>query len=418
MGGQRVLREFALTMSSVASLASVSVPNESISRSVSFPDTPSSVLTGAAAVEVAKELNLPTHAVKPFGESDGVLSAVFVAQWSEHKRVFVKTPPTHDFLHLLCREQQLFKREAACLRQCAAKEAEKCATLYVPHLVRESASCLAMHHLGDLGFSNVPEQRTRTVRGSTLRTPLSFEHARQALTALAEFHALFFDDESVLSEFDKLFSEEAHRNFIMSAFDDGVADLKRLERKGVVQADVVASVEQMRGQFDEDNAHVPRTCFLIHGDLWSPNLMWRANRVAFVDFQWTKRGEPLHDVYYLLFSAMETEARRSNFEALLEHYVARLLSLISIEKHKKALQFLRGSEQHARAVRQTTAQLIAGGCDLFLSVEGEVGHEERTGSELESRFFAMLHDLGKLEQRYRRYTSDLQTDSDVRSSSC
>ncbi|VDM41562.1 unnamed protein product [Toxocara canis] len=75
---------------------------------------------------------------------------------------------------------------------------------------------------------------------------------------------------------------------------------------------------------------------LVHGDLWSGNVIWRKNGqrnklVAIVDWQLVHPGTPCEDIARMMSSSLSAKDRRQQLDAILERYYTKLTEYLHTE---------------------------------------------------------------------------------------
>lgn len=76
---------------------------------------------------------------------------------------------------------------------------------------------------------------------------------------------------------------------------------------------------------------------LVHGDLWTNNIMFKGNQTRLLDYQLSLHGPPILDFIQLVFSSANGEIIKGHFDELLKHYHTNLLSNLKLLEYKKKL---------------------------------------------------------------------------------
>ncbi len=173
-----------------------------------------------------------------------------------------------------------------------------------------------------------------TLRGASFPNVLadiSLDQLRGLLDTLAALHAQFWNSPQFASG---LAWVETHlaggvadlMNNLAPAYIQHEIDTQRFKselvgRLGTTGAELLAGVRAVQ----RHQATLPQT--LLHGDTHLGNTYLPAgNRGGLLDWQLTVRGHHMHDVNYLITTALPIAERRRHERALLAHYLDRLAS--------------------------------------------------------------------------------------------
>lgn len=166
--------------------------------------------------------------------------------------------------------------------------------------------------LEDVGRGRVGDQ----VRGN------SAADARQAVLALAEHHAMFWEKTSAL-------------DFLIDFHDDGICRILEASYRGALEPTFTGYAEHFTPALRElavavgerttalMKRNLQRPLTVCHGDFRADNLFYDlpdGKSPAVVDFQISGRGFGLLDVAYHLTQSVTTEVRREIERPLLEDY--------------------------------------------------------------------------------------------------
>jgi len=160
-------------------------------------------------------------------------------------------------------------------------------------------------------------------------TPVTVEQVRALLDNLALVHARFWGDPRLTTEF----------NFVQTHVDGELASFMREYVPDVIQSEIENEnfkrelVERLRTSGDElrrstEALHrhqqtLPFT--LLHGDTHIGNTyLMPGNKGGLLDWQLMVRGHHMHDVNYLITTALSIGTRRAHERELLAYYLDRL----------------------------------------------------------------------------------------------
>lgn len=170
-----------------------------------------------------------------------------------------------------------------------------------------------------------------TLRGATFPTVLddvSVEEVRALLATLARLHARFWNSERFGSDLSWVESHLAGgvaelMNGLAPAYIQHEIDTQRFKRElvgrlGTTGDALLAGVQGVQ----RHQARGPTT--LLHGDTHIGNTYLVGDQGGLLDWQLSVRGHPMHDVSYLVTTALSTADRRAHERDLLAFYLNRL----------------------------------------------------------------------------------------------
>ncbi|MEQ8843065.1 MAG: hypothetical protein RIB98_18975 [Acidimicrobiales bacterium] len=152
------------------------------------------------------------------------------------------------------------------------------------------------------------------------------DQAFAAITALAQWHAAFWNDASL-----------ATLEWLPASTDPVVAGYGQIfdmtwgmcvDRLGGVDAEIDTAARLGRGYFDRavhEFSTGDRT--LVHGDARLDNLRFGPDRAVLLDFQLAAHGRGIYDVAFFCAGSLRTEDRRRLEPALIDHYRSTLAGL-------------------------------------------------------------------------------------------
>lgn len=197
----------------------------------------------------------------------------------------------------------------------------------------ETPRCIGATHdpgTGSFGLG-LEDLRARGAAFSNVQTPLQIADLQSLLGSAARLHARYWEsarfatdlqwvETHVQGALHELFS---HPGLVPALIRQQVADVqfKRefVESVGQTPKSLHAQVRRVQAH----QAHLPRT--LLHGDLHTGNTYRLPDgKGGVVDWQLAVRGFCLHDVTYLLVTALSVEQRRRHERELLAWYLDRL----------------------------------------------------------------------------------------------
>lgn len=174
--------------------------------------------------------------------------------------------------------------------------------------------------------------RERGARFPNVTTPVSLDELRALLDQLAMLHARFWQSEELIGRLGLIrphIEGELHRFFMAP---DAVPALVRSEirteqfKREIVEAtgtDESALYDAvLRTQHYQ--SHLPYT--LCHGDCHIGNTYFLPDGGGLLDWQLTARGRYIHDVSYLIITALSVAQRRASERDLITYYLALLAS--------------------------------------------------------------------------------------------
>lgn len=80
---------------------------------------------------------------------------------------------------------------------------------------------------------------------------------------------------------------------------------------------------------------------LNHGDIWSNNIMFsyddkqHLKETCFVDFQMSKYGSPIYDLYYFILSSAALDIKLDSFDFFIKYYHDHLIENLKLLEYKK-----------------------------------------------------------------------------------
>ncbi|XP_017477775.1 PREDICTED: uncharacterized protein LOC108367629, partial [Rhagoletis zephyria] len=86
---------------------------------------------------------------------------------------------------------------------------------------------------------------------------------------------------------------------------------------------------------------------LNHGDFWANNIMFqydafgKIKETYFVDFQCSRYGSPVHDLYNLLLSSTQYEIKLKHFDYFIKYYHDQLIECLKLLRYPKKLPALK-----------------------------------------------------------------------------
>lgn len=224
-------------------------------------------------------------------------------------RMVAKIPTNDEMIRELLAPAQVFEREARFYQDVAPKLGDLVPDAYFVGCDVENDDYFLL--MEDLGANRCGDQAAGC----------SVDDAKAALTALAKFHASFWENDALASiewmprmdddgmkigEVIYTSSLDGFKAVFADAIDPACADL--IDRFG-------PNVPQLLDRM----AAMPNT--ISHFDFRLDNLFFDGSGgVQMIDFQTSSKGGGVYDVGYLLSQSVNTDDRRANEEALLRTY--------------------------------------------------------------------------------------------------
>jgi Ser/Thr protein kinase RdoA (MazF antagonist) len=165
-------------------------------------------------------------------------------------------------------------------------------------------------------------------RFSNVTTPITVQQLQSLLSSLAVLHGKYWDSprfEDELSWVQPHIAGELHELFfrLVPALIQHEVDTVQFKRELVeMVGQTAASLEAQTKKVQAHQATLPRT--LCHGDAHIGNTYLIKDRGGFVDWQLTAHGHHMHDVHYLIITALSVEQRRAHERDLLRYYLDQL----------------------------------------------------------------------------------------------
>jgi hypothetical protein len=173
--------------------------------------------------------------------------------------------------------------------------------------------------------------REREARFPDVTTPVSLDEVRSLLDVLAALHARFWRSPDLLERHASIRSHTDGDLFRFFMAPDSVPALVRAEfaaeqfKREMVEAigtSEAALYDAVR-RVQHHQAGLPFT--LCHGDCHIGNTyLLPQGKAGLLDWQLTARGYFMHDVSYLIITALSVAARRENERGLISYYLQRL----------------------------------------------------------------------------------------------
>lgn len=192
---------------------------------------------------------------------------------------------------------------------------------------------VVLEDMSTYGFKTIEKQ-----------TPFDMAHSKVALKTLAKFHSASIAYEakrqkadpnySLLKQHpeiftDKVFSHEenAATKWLKSSIKGVFGIIANMPETGKVSNDTFITKlgEFMDSIADSVEPSTSTTCAVLHGDLWSNNVLFRYEderpvESVLIDFQILKYGVPAMDVVQLLISNTRKQFRTEHLNNLLNYY--------------------------------------------------------------------------------------------------
>mmetsp|Transcript_3754 Transcript_3754/g.6054 ORF Transcript_3754/g.6054 Transcript_3754/m.6054 type:complete len:359 (-) Transcript_3754:60-1136(-) len=266
------------------------------------------------AAEVASRLGVPESKVEDSSLSGG-FSKLFQVSVDEHA-VLAKTLPVEaesdEFVNeLFSREQRFYHYAGPAIH--AGQAINESLSLRIPQILHSSHGIIAMEDLRQALYKPCSSEKLLSVAEMT-----------RIVGALAEFHALPL----IGSEQSRFPIHRFPPRSDWEGFGEGVtpmvvAGIQRLKDEDFVTPQIVKSLERAE-IVDTLTASVEGPSVLCHGDCWMENwLLHPKGFVATIDFQFVGQGLAADDLVLLLFTGMESSARRKYWDHLLHVYASR-----------------------------------------------------------------------------------------------
>lgn len=185
---------------------------------------------------------------------------------------------------------------------------------------------------------------------------LDLQHVENVLDLMAKYHsasAVYFETIKPYSErlmvgpFDKrnreMFTDfnkkisSALKEALIRNYDNGEYYANKLVRGVYEHTDEILDFFKVKP--DEFNV-------LTHGDCWSDNIMFKYNdknelkETKFVDFQKSKYGSPVSDLYNFLLTSVSLDIKIKQFDHFISYYHERLAMNLEVLGYPKAIPSL------------------------------------------------------------------------------
>lgn len=188
---------------------------------------------------------------------------------------------------------------------------------------------------------------------------LDMEHCKSVLKLLAEFHAV----SAIYYELNGPYPE----NLTVGIFREDLLPMFvefNMGIKSVLKPLMTSMKEYTNGEyyaeklFKNDHAayykqghkqisdvNYDQFNVLNHGDIWSNNIMfnYEGNRLqdtCFVDFQMSKYGSPIYDLYYFILSSAGLDIKLESFDYFIKYYHDHLIENLKLLEYTKTFPTL------------------------------------------------------------------------------
>ncbi|KAJ8895514.1 hypothetical protein PR048_000850 [Dryococelus australis] len=196
---------------------------------------------------------------------------------------------------------------------------------------------------------------------------LDLDHCLLVMKSLGRYHAVSValhdrDPQLVESFKENFFSEEATSDFVKSLSRSSIVSIANLARLWPEGGETMASkllhvadtiCERLRQQLSPEHN---RLNVLIHGDLWTNNMLFKYNEVTgsvedirLVDFQQACYTSCAIDLQYFIHTSPRDDVRVEHTEDILREYHSELCSTLQLlGQEKKAVTFEELMEEYER----------------------------------------------------------------------
>ncbi len=166
----------------------------------------------------------------------------------------------------------------------------------------------------------------RGARFMTVAEKMTLEEARRVVSALARFHARFWDSAQLSSDLAWMKAHNHNPNYRVERFISGAALGPAARRfSELVPPALRAAIPRLIAERDQlEDAWAQRPLTLIHGDAHVGNLYFLPDAVGFLDWQVVQHGQGMRDVSYFLINSVPTDLRRAHERELIGHYLSAL----------------------------------------------------------------------------------------------
>ncbi|NQX90054.1 MAG: phosphotransferase [Halioglobus sp.] len=198
-----------------------------------------------------------------------------------------------------------------------------------PELDIETPACFGGDHYAGTGTFGIAMEdlRQRGVHFANVNSKVSLDHVRSLLSLLAELHAAYWASPRFVADLAWLHPHTSGDIYTLFNHPDMVpAMIAREIAENQFKRELVESVgqsaERLYREFRKLQRHqstLPQT--LCHGDTHIGNsYLFEDGRAGLLDWQLMAKGYCMHDVTYLLATALGVADRRRHEGALLEFY--------------------------------------------------------------------------------------------------
>jgi aminoglycoside phosphotransferase len=241
-------------------------------------------------------LSTSEEKIKEFS-SEGMLSSMFLYKENEDNINIIKTKPNNEFALELYNNNNLFEREIIIYKYFQNFDNEKY-TFIIPKYKNSNEEFLVLEYLDEEKYTHFK-----------LKDSITMENIILIIEGLADFH-------SFLSK--KNIETNNENNFLKLVFELGLKDLKmKSENNLFLNLEQYSYLESL---FDYILGLKPPSKTIIHGDFWLPNILL-GSKVCFLDFQWARMDCFSIDLLVFLFTSVNSNIRRENFNKFCDIYL-------------------------------------------------------------------------------------------------
>ncbi|XP_017477777.1 PREDICTED: uncharacterized protein LOC108367630 [Rhagoletis zephyria] len=208
----------------------------------------------------------------------------------------------------------------------------------------------------EFGVILMEDLRQRGFKNANRLEGFDMEHTKCALKKLAQWHATSAVRVETKGKYPKIVSSGIFTEEFLAAMKPmHLASIKLFNECVRTYDGHEAYIDSMQRTqeriFDDFRAMIDAdpTEFnvLNHGDFWANNIMFqydafgKIKQTYFVDFQCSRYGSPVHDLYNLLLSSTQYEIKLKHFDYFIKYYHDQLIECLKLLRYPKKLPALK-----------------------------------------------------------------------------
>uniref|UniRef100_W8C404 CHK kinase-like domain-containing protein n=1 Tax=Ceratitis capitata TaxID=7213 RepID=W8C404_CERCA len=208
----------------------------------------------------------------------------------------------------------------------------------------------------EFGVILMEDLRVRGFKNANRLEGFDMEHTKNALKKLAQWHAASAVRIAVKGKYPKIVSTgiftEEFINMMKAMNQSSTQLFNECVRTYKGHEVYIKSMERGQEKVFENfieliNPDPNDFNVLNHGDFWANNIMFqydafeKIKETYFVDFQCSRYGSPVHDLYNLLIASTSYEIKLKNFDYFIKYYHDHLVENLKLLKYTKKFPVLK-----------------------------------------------------------------------------